>query len=271
MVYVPRYEPSMGGIPVSSISFAAYQRKPDMERIKRIANKFSIDRMRPIEVSYRDGKYWCFDGQHRAEVYRLMGRKTIPAVIHYGLNYEAEAALFASQFDEVAPVGIVTMWKAQVAAYDPVVTAINDMCHKFGFSVAEQNAKPKHTNIFCIATLKKAYSTIGPLGLECVLSLVNDAWYGQEESTRVDVIEGLALIREAYDNDPSKPSQIDYKRLRKVMKSTCPQTIIRDAGIWRVGRYAHGQGRGVPFARHLVSLYNKNLSAKSAIENVFYI
>lgn len=125
MVYVPRYEPSMGEIPVSSISFAAYQRKPDMERIKRIANKFSIDRMRPIEVSYRDGKYWCFDGQHRAEVYRLMGRKTIPAVIHYGLNYEAEAALFASQFDEVAPVGIVTMWKAQVAAYDPVVTAID--------------------------------------------------------------------------------------------------------------------------------------------------
>ena len=115
MVYVPRYEPSMGEIPVNSISFAAYQRKPDMERIKRIANKFSIDRMRPIEVSYRDGKYWCFDGQHRAEVYRLMGRKTIPAVIHYGLNYEAEAALFASQFDEVAPVGIVTMWKAQVA------------------------------------------------------------------------------------------------------------------------------------------------------------
>lgn len=271
MSYQPQVSPANGQIPVSSVAFAAYQRKPDMKRVQRIADKFSIDRMRPIEVSYRDGKYWCFDGQHRTAVYSLLGKKTIPAIIHYGLNYEAEAALFASQFDEVAPVSMVTMWKAQVAANDLVVTAINDMCHKYGFSVAEQNAKPKYTNIFCIATLKKAYSTIGPLGLECILSLINDAWYGQEESTRVDVIEGLALIREAYDNDPSKPSQIDYKRLRKVMKNTSPHTVIRDAGIWRVGRYAHGQGRGVPFARHLVSLYNKNLSAKSAIENVFYI
>lgn len=271
MVYVPKYDPAMGEIPISSVSYAAYQRKPDAERIRRIAKKFAIDRMRPVDVSYRDGKYWCFDGQHRVEAYKLMGRKTVPAVIHYGLDYEKEAALFAQQFDDVAPVGMVAMWKAQVQAKDAVALAINDMCHKYGFSVAEQNAKPKNTNIFCIATLKKAYSTIGPLGLECVLSLVNDAWYGQEESTRVDVIEGLALIREAYDNDPSKPSQIDYKRLRKVMKNTSPHTVIRDAGIWRVGRYAHGQGRGVPFARHLVSLYNKNLSAKSAIENVFYI
>ena len=90
------------------------------------------------------------------------------------------------------------------------------------------------------------------------------------EELRIDIPK---LISDYYTGkpDPSKPSQIDYKRLRKVMKNTSPHTVIRDAGIWRVGRYAHGQGRGVPFARHLVSLYNKNLSAKSAIENVFYI
>ena len=95
MVYVPKYDPAMGEIPISSVSYAAYQRKPDAERIRRIAKKFAIDRMRPVDVSYRDGKYWCFDGQHRVEAYKLMGRKTVPAVIHYGLDYEKEAAFLS--------------------------------------------------------------------------------------------------------------------------------------------------------------------------------
>lgn len=49
-------------IPVEEISMANYQRPVNMARAKRIVKEFDSNRMRPIELSYRAGSYWCFDG-----------------------------------------------------------------------------------------------------------------------------------------------------------------------------------------------------------------
>lgn len=41
-----------------------YQRELDQNRVKRIVAKFNPDLVNPIKVSYRNGKYYVFDGQH---------------------------------------------------------------------------------------------------------------------------------------------------------------------------------------------------------------
>lgn len=41
-----------------------YQRELDQNRVKRIVANFNPDLVNPIKVSYRNGKYYVFDGQH---------------------------------------------------------------------------------------------------------------------------------------------------------------------------------------------------------------
>ena len=260
-------------IPVQSVSFAKYQRSVNKKRVDAIVESFNPNRMRPIDVSYRDGKYFCFDGQHRTAVYKLLSIPTIPAVIHFGLSYEDEARLFVEQSVNVGSINNVSKWHGCLEAKDKEPMIINNICQKFGYTVAAKRAKQQNTNIHCISALQKAYHDIGASGLECVLSLINDAWYGKPDSVRIDVIDGLALIRKIYDNDPSKPSRIDWKRMRRILKANSPTSLIFDAGKYRIGKYDWGSNRGVPFARHLIEVYNKNLSmsSPSRVPNEIYL
>ena len=45
-------------INISNIHMADYQRNPSEARIRRIVNEYDPHRDRPIELSYRAGKFW---------------------------------------------------------------------------------------------------------------------------------------------------------------------------------------------------------------------
>lgn len=60
-------------LPVTQIEIPPYQRSANVVRVKKIATAFEENRMRPIDVSLRDGKYYCYDGQHRLLAYKMMG------------------------------------------------------------------------------------------------------------------------------------------------------------------------------------------------------
>ena len=41
-----------------------YQRKIDMDFVRKAIAEFDPDKIEPVHVSYRDGKYYVMDGQH---------------------------------------------------------------------------------------------------------------------------------------------------------------------------------------------------------------
>lgn len=41
-----------------------YQRMIDTNRVARMVKQFNPNLVNPPKVSFRDGKYWVFDGQH---------------------------------------------------------------------------------------------------------------------------------------------------------------------------------------------------------------
>ena len=49
-----------------------YQRKLDRNKVRKIVANFNNNIMNPIKVSYRDGKYFVFDGQHTEQALILM-------------------------------------------------------------------------------------------------------------------------------------------------------------------------------------------------------
>ena len=51
---------SIQEIPISEVFLGKYQKMLSKKRVAAIIADYDPNRMRPIEVSLRDGKYWCW-------------------------------------------------------------------------------------------------------------------------------------------------------------------------------------------------------------------
>ena len=77
-----------------------YQRMLRMEKVSQIAENFSEYIANEPKVSYRDGRFYVFDGQNTVEARRACnGGKDLPirCKVFLGLSKEDEATLFALQ------------------------------------------------------------------------------------------------------------------------------------------------------------------------------
>ena len=100
------------------------QRKLSPMRVSEIERNYSPMVANPIKVSFRDGKYYIFDGMHtRAAMCGMNGTDNFPIFcrVFYGLTKEDEARLFAIQFgvSEAVPMGY--RLRALAVAKDPQV------------------------------------------------------------------------------------------------------------------------------------------------------
>lgn len=235
-------------LPLSKLSMGKYQKDLNIERVKRIVEKFDIHRMRPIEVSLRDGEYWVFDGQHRANAYYLMGLTEIPAVVHKGLTYQDEAYLFARQQEDVGSVNTNHKWNALTEAKDPETMDITKLCKNWGFVVLQHNNKGN--NIKCVKTIRDLYREFGPEKLGTILMCIKNAWMYMDHSTDVCIIAGIAKLARTY------PNKFDFNRLQEVLAKTTPKLIIRDME----DKHHSVRGEARRAAYQILDLYNKGLT-----------
>jgi len=238
-------------IPVTQIQLGKYQKKLSMDRVRKIADSFDINRMRPIEVSYRDGKYYCFDGQHRVNVYLLKGWRSIPAIIHYGLTYEDEAYLFARQQENVGAVNVNHKWNALVEAKDPETMEIVKICKDWGFVVLGHTHKGN--NIKCVKLLRDFYRDLGDTLLATTLYTIGSAWDYMPHSADNAIIGGLFLLIKTYKEDG-----LNFKRLGDKLAETTPKLILRDME----DKYHSVRGEQRRAAHQILSIYNKGAKGK---------
>lgn len=241
---------------ISVIKIGKYQKALNKARATAIAATYDPHRMRPIEVSYRDGAFYCFDGQTRIAAYKLMGKTKIPAIIHEDLNYEAEARLFASQQDNVGSVLSSHKWNALVEAKDHATLKTIEIALKNGFRIS---AASSARTIAAVKTLQDIVLDDGFDMLDEVLSVIGEAWNNQEvyckakklsiAPTNVAIINGVYLFLKAYRNS----SIYDRKRLVAVLAATKPTAIMSRANDSRKGCVA------TRVAAAILEIYNQNL------------
>lgn len=239
-------------LPLEDLEIGAYQKNLDMKRVEKIVKKFDINRMRPIDVSLRDGMYFVFDGQHRANAYYLMGYTHIPAIVHTGLTYEDEAYLFARQQDEVGSVTLNHKWNALVEARDPEVMEISKICKEYGFTILAKNNKGN--NIKCIKTLIDMYHKFDVPTFRTILSSIAKAWDYMDHSVDVPILGGIARLVATYSN-------FNYNRLVAVLQDTTPKLILRDME----DKHHAVRGEVRRAAYQIVDIYNKNLPKKARL------
>ena len=242
---------------IKSIRMDDYQRDVNNTKVDRIVASYDIHRDRPIEISYRNGEYWCFDGQHRVRAHEKMGNTTILAQVHYGLTYHDEAALFAKQHENEQHVSVRDRWKASVKAGNkiPETKEIISICKEQGFEIADHSDTNPNV-ISCINEVQKIYSKHGVNGMRTMLWVIRTAWDNEIGATHRDIVAGIGRIMNSFKLDDA-----GWNRLRDKLAETTPKKFMRSMKT-RGGKAS---------AICMVQMYNKNLRKESNRLNEYLI
>lgn len=224
-----------------------YQRLLDFNRVKRIVKKFNPNKVREICVSYREGKYWCFDGQHTLAVLKTMnGNKDlmVSCKVYYGMKKEDEALMFSGQCDDVVrPVSEVIM-KAKVVAKDEDTVAFKKCVESCNIR-CDFTRGQAFNKLICYSTAFQIFKKYGEVHLRNILTAIVDVWGGDKDSMRKEIVGGFDVFFRTYADEFS------MKDLTKRLRKYTPNHIIGQGN-------AIGSGGYTRYAIAMLNVYNAN-------------
>ncbi len=198
------------------------QRKLNPLRVAKIAREFSPLIANPIKVSFRNGKYYIFDGMHTFMALKaLNGGTAFPVFcrVYYGLTKEDEARLFAAQFGVSAPVTLPYRLRALKEANDTQVVDFINQTQNNGFSITLGSHKANNGNISAVCEAFKMYLYLGPEKYARMLDIIHKTWTGETWSVSKFMLSGMARYMKSYEVDA--PSfikvfrHVTYKEIKK--------------------------------------------------------
>ncbi len=204
----------------------AYQRRLRPSRVSRIVSEFDEHIANEPKVSFRNGCYYVFDGQHTiaARVKMNGGRDIlIRCKVYRGLTESDEALLFAQQTGESAPLTASAEMRALIFAGDPM------QLHSFApqklrASTLALSKDAVASGIICINTAFSEFKRVGAELYKEALAILMPARGGAPESLRAETLLGVLAFVELYHGD--------YNRTRLVNKLRNVDPI----SIYRSGR-----------------------------------
>lgn len=201
-----------------------YQRETDTDRVDTIVAHFDERIANEPKLSYRDGNYYVFDGQHTVMArIRRNGGKHLPVLckVYYDLTAEEEANLFAIQtgFSRQLSSGE----KIRALAYSKDETAIKfiNANTKIGIDVSLSNVKGRY-RIRCVATAYNQFRRVGEKKYCESMKVICEAWNGDPSSFLVPLVIGVTNFVDLYYKE------YDHRRLVNVLRNVDPRELVRE-------------------------------------------
>lgn len=227
-----------------------YQREVNTARVDKILSEFQPSLVNPPKLSYRDGKYYVFDGQHTLTVLKARNNnQDLPILckVYEGLNEVDEAILFELQNGIVSTPSTAQKLRSAYNRGDETACAVVDTARSFGFIVDYTCCKgPNH--ISAVKSLYNIYTKMGAQIYLETLGLIKAAWMGKSDSLRKEILEGMSIFVKTYKGRYNRDLFI-----RKMAKVN-PINIITDAKI----STSYGSKK---YAQRILAEYNKNLAS----------
>ena len=225
-----------------------YQREVKKKTVDKIVKEFNGDVFNEPKVSFRDGKYYVFDGDHSVSVWKNLfpdGKTPIYCKVFYGMTYEEECEAFILQNGiSKDPTTNEKLRAADLAGN----IEVRDMKHRaemLGYIVDFSPSKATN-RIVATSSLFKAYKALGPDLYSEMLSVIKAAWWGDIDSVSNHIINGMARFYRAYQGEFKSDNLIS------ALKRVTPGLIIRDGKSLGNVRNA--------YALVIVRYYNKKRS-----------
>lgn len=227
-----------------------YQRMANPVKVAKILSAFNPNLVNPPKLSYRDGKYFVFDGQNTMLALKARNNNQdlpIYCKVYEGLTETDEAELFEQQNGIVTAVTSNQKFRSAHFRGDPTICSIVDTASAVGFIVDfTSNQSPNH--IVAVKALYNIYTKIGPAIYLETLGVIKAAWGGVYESLRKEILEGMAIFCNTYKG------RYNRDLLIRKMSKVRPLTIITDAKI----STSYGSKK---YAQRILAEYNKNLAS----------
>ncbi len=219
---------------------STYQRTLSPNRVKRIVNHFDERIANKPKLSYRDGNYYVFDGQHTIAARRMLnGGEDLPVTcrVYYGLTEKDEALLFAQQFGFSDVLTAGAKMRAMIYGEDPEALAFLDANNSIGIDL-DYTQNLGENRIGCISTAFRAFQRVGRENYIEALSILKDAWNGEPHSLRGQTVRAIIEFVDLYKGEYNRD------RLVERLQNVDPLTI-----------YRKGQAMGVNMAGYKKYLY----------------
>ena len=183
-----------------------YQRLLRTEKVASIAENFSEYIANEPKVSYRDGRFYVFDGQNTVEARRTCnGGKdvTIRCKVFYGLTKEDEATLFAIQTGNATCLTAGERLRANLVAENPDALYFVGITSNAGVEFAYDGIRAPW-KIYCIETAYELYKQYGCERYVEMLHIINEAWKGNVDSNPAFEEPSMILLEQIFTIDKSR-------------------------------------------------------------------
>lgn len=206
----------------SMILTSPYQREFDERKVKRIVDNFDERIANEPKLSYRDGNYYVFDGQHTIAARKAKNKGkdlNIVCKVFYDMSEEDESLLFAEQtgFSSKPTPGITL--RAKLIGCDGEAAAFTRATKSVGIQPSFSGVRGVR-RLRCINTAWKSYRRVGEADYIEALKLIVDAWGGTPTSLLMEVVIAMCDFVHSYN------SEYDHNHLVGRLAFTDPYRIV---------------------------------------------
>lgn len=212
-----------------------YQREINMKRVERIVKEFNGDIFNEPKVSFRDGKYWIFDGDHSVAAWKKKfpdGKTPIYCKVFYGMTWEEECEAFIAQNGiSKDPTTNEKLRAAKEAGNSDVIDMVR-RAELLGYIVDFCPYKAIN-RIVGTSTLFKAYKTLGPSEYSDMLEVIRGAWGENADAVHNNIIRGMTIVFNKYRGEFKKENMLS------ALRRTSPSVILQEGKMFNNSRNAY--------------------------------
>lgn len=227
-----------------------YQREVDAKRLMRMVKNYDPCLVNAVKVSFRDGKFWIYDGRHTASMLKsVLGKGNdveVECKVFNGLSRLDEMELFVAQNGESSAVSVNAKMKALYNFGDKDIRGMVEAAEKAGVLVDFTNGTGINK---CVATktLLKAYLSMDTKQFIDMLNTMRETWNGIGDSFSREMLNGVSLFFRTYYG------RFKQKDFVKSLGRVLPVQIVREGKSFNASVNA-----STAYARIILRMYNTN-------------
>jgi hypothetical protein len=202
-----------------------YQRKINMKFITECVKEFNPNKIDPVHVSYRDGKYYVIDGQHTVIILETVNENKpvdIQCIVHKGMTYTDEADYYVDQYEKKHRHTFNEMTLASYEAGRKLPCELALEVSRVGGRLPYDKNTTTGMRINAVKKVEMLYKKDSDDTILAIKCLV-EAYNGRESSLQGDIIAGTTEFLKLYGNN------IVTSRLVNALAKYTPQTLTNTA------------------------------------------